>query len=1583
MKLKQMCLVLVAALILSLAVCAAVFAETSGDFEYQINPDGATAAITRCTSRDEALVIPPEIDGYKVTDLKISNGNANITSISIPDSVTNITRGSITGLTNLTEVTVSNGNETYSSADGILFDKEKTRLIVCPRKKSADTYAVPSSVKTIGVQAFANTSEIKAITLPEGLQAIEDTAFANCAAVVNIPPGVTEIGTGAFGRKKLREIVLSDDNKDFVISDDVLYSADMTRLLVYSDEKTDAELKLPETVASIDNYAFYNNKNLITAIVPDSVTNIGNYAFLQCYNLTSAKLPDALTVIPTGIYQSCRNLKRFEVGGNVKEIGNFAFSGCDNLAISIPESVTEIGINVVTKTLNGTTTIYGAAGSYAETYANQNNIPFADISTMPTSEPMPTDVPKPTSSPGDTGIYENWTYVVNDDNTVSLTAYISTSNAPTILEVPAEIGGMTVTRIDGRLFNSVARVQNLTEVVLPDTITYIGNGAFRSCPYLSKINFPEGLTEIGAATFAGCSALTSAAFPDSLITIGANAFNATGLSSVLIPENVASISANAFSGCADLTEIEVAPENTIYGSKDGVLYDAGITELIYYPSAKTESEYVVPITLEKINDGALVDCSNLTTIDVSAGNTVFASVDGVLYSIDKSVLIRFPSGKNVSEFQIPDSVTEIGSYAFYNNININAVTGTPNVKTVSSRAFYQCSALKGVSGFENVTDVGAYAFYLSSLEELNTFVNLVNIGDRAFSSCEYLSDISALTKVENIGAYAFYGCNLTSVKGLSNLKTIGNFAFYGNRSLVDFEFSDGLISIGENAFLNCYALKEVEIPDSVTDIKTGAFRFCDSLESIKIGSGVTSIPEECFFNSKVTFLVIPESVKNIKLNAFAQCRKLTEVYYLGSETEWADIVIESGNDILLRAKINYEASPDVTSPPVTPTPGPNATPTPISTPTPTAKPTQAPPTAPPRATRPPATAEPTDTMPWKINSFYGNSISISVGDSAEEGTPFTVIAAKYKDDVLIDVSVEDLTTKCPAGMSFYADLSSVPSVTGEGEYIKIMLWDSTDGCRPLALPYTTTPLLTAFPGAEGGGKYSTGGRGRGGAEVYHVTNLNDSGPGSFRDAVSEPGRIIVFDVGGTINLEKSIRYIGGVTILGQTAPGDGITITGANLELDGGNIIRYLRIRPTFKNKIEADGLGGYGDTRTMIDHCSVSYSIDECISFYEYTDFTLQNCISSESLKNGGHSKGAHGYGGIWGGTNASFHHNLLASHDSRNPRLAAGRLEGDIDYDMSEQVTLTDLRNNIIYNWGGNSAYGGQGAMAANIINSYYKPGPSTTSHRSRIFQTTSTGNGITSKWATDLYVDGNYMDGNQSVTADNSKGVDHDSTVAQYYVWTKDNITDEAKAVHFKYEDDYPVTTQTAEETYNTLLDHIGASLPRRDETDARIISEVRNGQGRIIDNEAEVGGVMQYPTVYRWFEIPQEWKDANGMGGAYEGDIVPNGKWKGYTWIEAYVNEWTEQQENPTNPDVTANASASGNNIAVLAEASSIGDSPITKIVIYDGDKIISEHETDKVNVNIVNAEAGKHYISALAYNQKGESTRSTIAVVEVK
>jgi len=360
----------------------------------------------------------------------------------------------------------------------------------------------------------------------------------------------------------------------------------------------------------------------------------------------------------------------------------------------------------------------------------------------------------------------------------------------------------------------------------------------------------------------------------------------------------------------------------------------------------------------------------------------------------------------------------------------------------------------------------------------------------------------------------------------------------------------------------------------------------------------------------------------------------------------------------------------------------------------------------------------------------------------------------------------------------------------------------------------------AFPGAEGFGKYTSGGRG---GKVLTVTNLNDSGTGSFREAANAKGpRTIVFALSGTISLEsRLVINEGDLTIAGQTAPGDGICIKNYTVTISASNVIvRYMRFRLGDERKYEDDAFNGRDNSNIIIDHCSMSWSIDEAASFYHNKDFTMQWCIIAESLVHSFHAKGPHGYGGIWGGEGASFHHNLIASHSSRNPRFSGSSTT------MNPADELVDFTNNVIYNWGFNSVYGGEQGKY-NMVNNYYKPGPATVAKvKGRLLNP--------DEPLGKFYLRGNYLAGNEIVTANNWLGVQG----------ADKNPLDAAKA-----DRPFPVVAiavQTAQEAYQSVLAKAGASL-KRDAVDWRIIRDVASGTAKegkdhngLIDSQTDVGG-----------------------------------------------------------------------------------------------------------------------------------------------
>ena len=514
----------------------------------------------------------------------------------------------------------------------------------------------------------------------------------------------------------------------------------------------------------------------------------------------------------------------------------------------------------------------------------------------------------------------------------------------------------------------------------------------------------------------------------------------------------------------------------------------------------------------------------------------------------------------------------------------------------------------------------------------------------------------------------------------------------------------------------------------------------------------------------------------------------------------------------------------------------------------------------------------------------------------------------------------------------------------------------------------------AFPGAEGHGRYVTGGRG---GKVIHVTNLYDKGTGSFRAAVTgNSKKIIVFDVAGIIPLASNLTIGANTTILGQTAPSPGITLRYYTVQPEDNCIIRFIRLRRGQEKDINdgADATWQRNKTGIIFDHCSFSWSIDEVASFYDNNNFTMQWCTVAESLTNPGHSKGAHGYGGIWGGKLASFHHNFVGHLMNRGPRFNGARYgwtgyTSNKDYDTYKwenpvQAENVDFRNCVMYNAQG-TCYGGPGGGQINIVNNYYKAGPSHSlksktlngikvnvssgkerGSQDRITQVTVSSSGNSDKKHPEYYemtsryfISGNTTETTKGTVTKNQdwKGVVYDKGTYTYngeiYSADKKNFYGDAVAhqtidgvscVKIKMDNPAPtgeVTTHSAAEAFSKVLAYGGASL-YRDEIDARYMEEAKTGTAQykgsitqspgIIDKVSDVNGYTEstFGTASRPADfdtdkdgIPDAWELANGLNPNDASDALDYSlDGKGYyTNLEVYANSLVEDIMKQGNAD----------------------------------------------------------------------------------
>lgn len=631
-------------------------------------------------------------------------------------------------------------------------------------------------------------------------------------------------------------------------------------------------------VTDIGDFAFDNCWSLTSVIIPESVTSIGKHALYGCRSLTSAILPVGVTTIGDYAFYNCGSLTDITLPECVTSIGAYAFRGCNLTSVTIPERVTTIGDSA-----------FGGCRSLTSV-----------------------------------------TFVGSSQLTIIGNAAFVDCSSLTSITIPE-----SVTSIGNFAFCDCSSLTSVT-FTGGSQLTTIGNSAFDSCDSLTGITIPEGVTTIGDKAFARCSSLTSITIPEGVTTIGDEVFERCGsLTGITIPASVTSIGEKAFYWCSALT-------------------DVSITNMDAWCRIHFEDTYATPMCYAK---NIQLNGNKIVSVNVPEGVTdlnytfygfkdlIRVTLPTRLTSIGSST---FESCTNLILVEVPEGVTNIGKRAFYECTSLASVTLPESLTKIDDQAFYNCR-MSAVYISENVAFIGDSAFYgCRNLTAVTLPEGLTEIGSGAFSSCSSLASVDLPQNLTVISSGAFSYCGLTSVKIPDGVTAIGGSAFSWCRNLTDVSIPDGVTTIGANAFCGCESLPSITIPQAVTSIGDQAFWWCSSLkdvyitdlaawckidfgeeygnplsqaknlylndvlvEALEIPAGIELIPRYAFMNATCLKRVsIPRSLAGVAANAFEKCTNITEVFYEGSESEWANLPISSGNDPLKNAQVYFNSTLD-------------------------------------------------------------------------------------------------------------------------------------------------------------------------------------------------------------------------------------------------------------------------------------------------------------------------------------------------------------------------------------------------------------------------------------------------------------------------------------------------------------------------------------------------------------------------------------------------------------------------------------------------------------------------------------------------
>ena len=744
------------------------------------------------------------------------SGCSGLTSVTIPDSVTSIGSSAFSGCSGLTSITIPNSvrsidSSAFSGCTGL------TSVTIPDSVRSIDSSAfygctgltsvtIPDSVRSIGSSAFYNCTGLTSVTIGNGVTSIGSSALCGCTGLTSVTIGksVTDIGISAFYNcSGLTKILVANGNAKYHSAGNCLIETKSKSLILGCESSI---IPSDGSVTSIGNSAFSGCSGLTSVTIPDSVTSIGDSAFRYCSGLTSIIIPDSVTSIGDYAFRECTGLTSITIGNNVTSISGYAFRGCTSLS--------EVNWNAT-----------------------------------------------------------ECKYAGNVSSSNEYTIFSGCTNLTTI-----NIGEI-VTTIPSYAFYDCS---GLTSITIPNSVTSIGEYAFWKCTGLTSIYYTGDIA--GWCGISGLGDLTSSSrtlyidgkkvegeliIPDTVTSIGNCAFRGcTGLTSVTIPDSVTSIGSSAFSDCSGLTSIYYTGDIAGWCGISGLGDLMSSSTTLYIGGNKVEGDLVIPDGVTSIGDYVFYGCSGLTSVVIPD------SVTSIGY-------YAFYSCSGLTSVTIPDSVTSIGYDAFSGCSGLTSITIPDSVTSIGYAAFYRCTGLTSVTIGNGVTSIGGEAFYnCSGLTSVTIPDSVTSIGDSAFYKCSSLTSVQIGNSVTSIGESTFYGCSgLTSIIIPDSVTSIGHSAFSGCTGLVRATIGNRVMSIGGYAFSRCIGLTSITIPDSVTIIDYDAFNGCSGLTSITIPDGVTCIGSDAFQDCSGLTMVNwnATACTNGWHPIFTNCSKLTTV----------------------------------------------------------------------------------------------------------------------------------------------------------------------------------------------------------------------------------------------------------------------------------------------------------------------------------------------------------------------------------------------------------------------------------------------------------------------------------------------------------------------------------------------------------------------------------------------------------------------------------------------------------------------------------------------------------------------------------